>query len=131
MLVGEGIIVLKYWFSVSDEKQERGFEELMNDPTTRWKLRPMDLESRRRWAEYSRAKDEMFAVTDIKQAPWYVVNAEHKKCARLNIIRHLLSLIPYRDLTPALLKLPALDKTKYVRPPIQKQKFIPEVYSYG
>jgi hypothetical protein len=73
----------------------------------------------------------MFAVTDIKQAPWYVVNAEHKKCARLNIIRHLLSLIPYRDLTPELLKLPALDKTKYVRPPIQKQKFIPEFYSYG
>jgi polyphosphate kinase len=131
MLVRAGIVLLKYWFSVSDEEQERRFQDRMNDPTKRWKLSPMDLESRRRWAEYSRAKDEMFAVTDIKQAPWYVVNAEHKKCARLNIIRHLLSLIPYRDLTPELLKLPALDKTKYVRPPIQKQKFIPEFYSYG
>ena len=131
MLVRAGIILLKYWFSVSDEEQERRFQDRMNDPTKRWKLSPMDLESRRRWAEYSRAKDEMFAVTDIKQAPWYVVNAENKKCARLNIIRHLLSLIPYRDLTPKLLKLPPLDKTKYVGPPIQKQKFIPEVYSYG
>src|ERR1035437_9278298 len=131
MLVRAGIILLKYWFSVSDEEQERRFQDRMNDPTKRWKLSPMDLESRRRWAEYSRAKDEMFAVTDIKQAPWYVVNAENKKCARLSLIRHLLSLIPYRDLTPERLKLPPLDKTKYVRPPIQEQNFIPEVYSYG
>lgn len=128
MLVRAGIILIKYWFSVSDEEQERRFQARMNDPTKRWKLSAMDLESRRRWAEYSRAKDEMFAVTDIKQAPWYVVNAEHKKCARLNVIRHLLSLIPYRDLTPERLKLPALDKTKYVRPPIQEQNFIPEMY---
>jgi polyphosphate kinase len=131
MLVRAGIILLKYWFSVSDEEQERRFQDRMNDPTKRWKLSPMDLESRRRWAEYSRAKDEMFAVTDIKQAPWYVVNAENKKCARLNLIRHLLSLIPYRDLTPERLKLPPLDKTKYVRPPIQEQNFIPVVYSCG
>ena len=129
MLVRAGIILIKYWFSVSDEEQERRFQDRMNDPTKRWKLSPMDLESRRRWAEYSRAKDEMFAVTDIKQAPWYVVNAENKKCARLNVIRHLLSLIPYKDLTPERLKLPALDKTKYVRPPIQEQNFIPEIYS--
>jgi len=101
----------------------------MKDPTKRWKLSPMDLESRRRWADYSRAKDEMFAVTDIKQAPWYVVNAEDKKCARLNVIRHLLSLIPYQDLTPKPLKLPPLDKTKYVRPPISEQNFVPEVYT--
>jgi polyphosphate kinase 2 len=131
MLVRSGISLIKYWFSVSDEEQEKRFQDRINDPAKRWKLSPMDLESRRRWVDYSRAKDEMFAHTDIKQAPWYVVNAEHKKCARLNIIRHLLSLIPYRDLTPELLKLPALDKTKYVRPPIQKQKFIPEFYSYG
>ena len=129
MLVRSGIILIKYWFSVSDEEQERRFQDRMNDPTKRWKLSPMDLESRRRWAEYSRAKDEMFAVTDIKQAPWYVVNAENKKCARLNLIRHLLSLIPYKDLTPERLKLPPLDKTKYVRPPIQEQNIIPEVYS--
>ena len=128
MLVRAGIILIKYWFSVSDEEQERRFQDRMGDPTKRWKLSPMDLESRRRWADYSRAKDEMFAVTDIKQAPWYVVNAENKKCARLNVIRHLLSMIPYQDLTPERLKLPPLDKTKYVRPPIHEQNFIPEVY---
>jgi polyphosphate kinase 2 len=128
MLVRSGILLIKYWFSVSDEEQERRFQSRMDDPTKRWKLSPMDLESRRRWAEYSRAKDDMFAVTDIKQAPWYVVNAEDKKCARLNVIRHLLSLVPYKDLTPERLKLPPLDKTKYVRPPIQEQHFIPQVY---
>jgi polyphosphate kinase 2 len=131
MLVRAGIILIKYWFSVSDEEQERRFQDRMKDVTKRWKLSPMDLESRRRWAEYSRAKDEMFAVTDIKQAPWYVVNAENKKCARLNVISHLLSLIPYEDLTPGHLKLPPLDKTKYVRPPIQEQNFIPELYGYN
>ena len=128
MLVRSGIILVKYWFSVSDEEQERRFQDRMNNPTKRWKLSPMDLESRRRWAEYSRAKDEMFAVTDIKQSPWYVVNAEDKKCARLNVIHHLLSMIPYKDLTPEPLKLPPLDKTKYIRPPIQEQNFIPEIY---
>jgi hypothetical protein len=85
----------------------------------------MELESSWRWAEYARAKDERFAVTDIKQAPWYVGNAENKKCARLNAIRHLLSMIGYRDLTPGHLKLPPLDETKYVRPPIHEQNFIP------
>jgi len=128
MLVRAGITLIKYWFSVSDEEQERRFQARMNDTTKRWKLSPMDLESRSRWAEYSRAKDEMFAVTDIKQAPWYVVNAEDKKSARLNVIRHLLSLIPFEDLTPKPLKLPPLDKTKYVRPPFEEQNFIPEIY---
>jgi polyphosphate kinase 2 len=128
MLVRSGIILIKYWFSVSDEEQERRFQDRMNTPTKRWKLSPMDLESRKHWADYSRAKDEMFAVTDTKQNPWYVVNAENKKCARLNVIHHLLSMIPYRDLTPEPLKLPTLEKSKYVRPPIQEQNFIPEVY---
>ncbi|HKI26327.1 MAG TPA: polyphosphate kinase 2 [Candidatus Sulfotelmatobacter sp.] len=128
MLIRSGIILMKYWFSVSDEEQERRFQDRMKDPTKRWKLSPMDLESRRRWAEYSRAKDEMFAVTDIKQSPWHVVNAEDKKCARLNVIHHLLSMIPYEDLTPKPLKLPPLDKTKYIRPPIQEQNFVPEIY---
>ena len=128
MLVRAGIILVKYWFSVSDEEQERRFQARMRDVTKRWKLSGMDLQSRARWAEYSRAKDEMFAVTDIKQAPWHVVNAEDKKCARLNVIRHLLSLIPYEDLTPEPIKLPPLDKTKYIRPPIEDQSFIPEVY---
>jgi polyphosphate kinase 2 len=128
MLIRSGITLIKYWFSVSDEEQERRFQDRMNTPTKRWKLSPMDLESRKHWAEYSRAKDEMFAVTDTKQSPWNVVNAENKKCARLNVIRHLLSMFPYRDLTPEKLKLPPLEKIKYVRPPIQEQYFIPEAY---
>ena len=128
MLVRSGIILVKYWFSVSDEEQERRFQERMHDVTKRWKLSSMDLESRRRWVEYSRAKDDMFAHTDIKQAPWYVVNADKKKCARLNVIRHLLSLVPYEDLTPEPVKLPALEKSKYIRPPIHDQNFIPAIY---
>jgi polyphosphate kinase 2 len=128
MLIRSGIRLIKYWFSVSDEEQEKRFQGRMKSPTKRWKLSPMDLQSRKHWAEYSRAKDEMFAVTDTKQSPWYVANAEDKKCARLNVIRHLLSMIDYRDLTPEPLELPKLDKSKYVRPPIQEQNFIPHVY---
>jgi polyphosphate kinase 2 (PPK2 family) len=128
MLLRSGILLLKYWFSVSDAEQERRFQDRMSKPTKRWKLSPMDLESRKHWAEYSRAKDEMLAVTDTKHAPWFVVNAEDKKCARLNVIRHLLSMIPYRDLTPEHLALPKLEKSKYVRPPMSEQNFIPEVY---
>jgi polyphosphate kinase 2 len=128
MLVRSGILLIKYWFSVSDEEQERRFQSRIGDITKRWKLSEMDLQSRARWVEYSRAKDEMFAHTDIKQVPWYVVNADNKKSARLNVISHLLSLIAYEDLTPKPIKLPALDRSKYVRPPIQEQNFIPEVY---
>jgi polyphosphate kinase 2 len=128
MLIRSGILLIKYWFSVSDEEQERRFQERMDNPTKRWKISPMDLESRKHWGDYSRAKDEMFAVTDTKQAPWYVVNSEDKKSARLNVIRHLLSLVPYRDLTPESLKLPPLRKTDYVRPPMQNQNFIPVIY---
>ena len=128
MLQRSGIRLIKYWFSVSDEEQERRFQDRMKNPTKRWKLSPMDLESRKHWAEYSRAKHEMFAVTDSKQSPWFVVNAENKKCARLNVIRHLLSKFDYRDLTPEPLVLPPLDKTKYMRPPIHEQNFIPLVY---
>src|SRR5512143_3794421 len=129
MLVRSGTILIKYWFSVSDKEQERRFQARLDDPTKRWKLSPMDLQSRARWVEYSKAKDEMFAHTDIKQAPWYVVNADHKECARLNCMRHLLSLIPYQDLTPEPIKLPPRQKEDgYVRPPITDQTFIPEVY---
>jgi len=129
MLMRSGIIVIKYWFSVSDEEQERRFQSRINDPTKRWKLSPMDLESRAKWVEYSKAKDEMFAHTDIKQATWYVVNADDKKRARLNCISHLLSLIPYQDLTPEPIELPPpQDKAGYVRPPITDQTFVPEVY---
>jgi polyphosphate kinase 2 len=128
MLVRSDIILLKYWFSVSDEEQEKRFQARIKDPTKRWKLSPMDLESRKRWVDYSRAKDEMFSYTDIKQAPWYVVNADNKECARLNCIHHLLSMIPYKDLTPAPIKLPEREKSSYVRPPISDQTFVPRIY---
>jgi polyphosphate kinase len=128
MLKRSGIILIKYWFSVSDEEQERRFQRRLKGPTKRWKLSPMDLESRKRWVEYSRAKDEMFAHTDLKEIPWYVVNADNKERARLNVIRHFLSRIPYQDLTPEPIKLPALDRKKYARPPITDQNFICEVY---
>ncbi len=129
MLVRSGIILIKYWFSVSDEEQERRFQARINDPTKRWKLSEMDLESRRRWVEYSKAKDEMFKYTDIKQVPWYVVNADNKKRARLNCISHLLSLIHYEDLTPAPIVLPPRQPDNgYIRPPISDQTFIPEKY---
>ena len=129
MLVRSGIILIKFWFSVSDEEQERRFQKRLHDPVRRWKLSPMDLESRAKWVEYSKAKDEMFAYTDIKQAPWYVVNADVKKRARLNCIHYLLNLIPYEDLTPDPIKLPPRqERVGYIRPPITDQTFVPEVY---
>ena len=129
MLMRSGIILVKYWFSVSDAEQERRFQARINDPTKRWKLSPMDVQSRSRWLDYSRAKDEMFAHTDFKQAPWYVVNADDKKRARLNCITHLLSLIPYEDLTPDEIALPPRQPdTGYVRPPLTDQTFVPEVH---
>ena len=128
MLVRSGIILIKYWFSVSDEEQERRFQDRMDKPTKRWKLSPMDLESRKHWADYSRAKDEMFAVTDTKQVPWYVVNAEEQEMRAAQRDPPPALDDSYRDLTPEPLKLPQLDKSKYVRPPIQEQNFIPEVY---
>lgn len=129
MLIRSGIILIKYWFSVSDEEQEHRFEARLDDPTKRWKLSPMDLESRRRWIEYSKAKDEMFAHTDIKQSPWFVVNSDDKRRAHLNCITHLLSQIPYQDLTPESIELPPRqDDIAYVRPPMEYQTFVPEKY---
>jgi polyphosphate kinase 2 len=129
MLVRSGIILIKYWFSVSDEEQERRFQARIKDPTKRWKLSPMDLESRSRWVAYSMAKDEMFSYTDIKQAPWYVVNGDDKRKARLNCISHLLSVIPYKDVGHKKIKLPSRSSGEgYVRPPIEDQTFVPEVY---
>ena len=129
MLVRSGIHLIKYYFSVNDEEQEKRFQARIHDRTKRWKLSPMDLKSRSHWVEYSKAKDEMFSYTDIKQCPWYVVNADNKKKARLNCVHHLLSLIPYKDLTPEPIKLPARQKDKgYIRPPLSDQNFIPEVY---
>ncbi len=127
MLVQSGIILIKYWFSVSDEEQERRFQGRIDDPTKHWKLSPMDLESRDRWLEYSKAKDEMFAHTDAKHAPWYVVEADSKKRARLNCIHHLLSLIPYEDLTPEPIQLEERkSQGGYVRPPMAEQTFVPD-----
>lgn len=129
MLVRSGIILIKYWLSVSDVEQERRFQRRIQDPTRRWKLSPMDLEARARWVDYSRAKDRMMEHTDIKQAPWYVVNADIKKHARLNIISHLLSLVPYQDLTPEPIELPPRQENiGYIRPPISEQTFVPELY---
>jgi polyphosphate kinase len=129
MLIRSGIILLKYWFSVSDEEQERRFQSRLKDPLKQWKLSPMDLESRLRWVEYSKAKDEMFSYTDTKDSPWWVVDAEDKRRARLNMIQHLLSTIPYEDVLPKDLKLAERPPEKgYVRPPMGSQTFVPEVY---
>ena len=130
MLVHSGIILIKYWFSISDEEQENRFQARLNDPTKRWKLSPMDLESRAKWVEYSKAKDEMFKITDIKQTPWYVVPADNKKLARLNCISHLLSLIPYEVLPPLDIKFPPRNTfPAYVRTPMSDQTFVPDRYS--
>ncbi len=130
MLVRSGILLIKYWFSVSDQEQERRFQARLQDLTKRWKLSPMDLESRKKWQEYSRAKDVMFAHTDIKQAPWYVVNSDIKKHARLNCISHLLSLVDYQDLTPRHIDLSERPEPSigYVRPPMDDQEFVPEIF---
>ncbi|RUA16548.1 MAG: polyphosphate kinase 2 [Clostridia bacterium] len=130
MLVRSGITLIKYWFSVSQEEQERRFQARAADPTKRWKLSPMDLKARALWEEYSKAKDEMFSYTDIKQSPWWVVNSDDKRRARLNTIHHLLSMIPYEDLTPGPIDLSTRPepRRRYVRPPMEYQNFVPEVY---
>ena len=129
MLLRSGIILIKYWFSVSDKEQEERFQQRLNDPTKHWKLSPMDLESLSKWVDYSKAKDEMFSYTDIKECPWYVVNADNKKTARLNCIRHLLSLIPFKEAPRKKVELPKKDrKVSYVRPPMHTQTFVPEYY---
>ena len=129
MLVRSGIYLVKYWFSVNDEEQERRFQERIHNPIKRWKLSTMDIESRRFWVEYSKAKDAMFAHTDRKRTPWYVVNADDKKRARLNCIAHLLAQIPYNDMRPVEIEVPARQPdTGYKRPRKSKQRFVKEVY---
>ena len=129
MLTRSGIQLIKYWFSVSDEEQEKRFQARIDTPTKRWKLSPMDLKSRSRWVEYSKAKDDMFKYTDTKLSPWYVVNSDDKRRAHLNCITHLLSLIRYEDLTPPEIQLPPRqENTGYVRPPMGDQTFVPEVF---
>lgn len=129
MLIRSGITLIKYWFSVSEEVQEKRFKKRNADPTKRWKLSPVDLKSRELYTEYSMAKDEMFTYTDTKLSPWYMVDADNKRRARLNCIHHLLSLIPYKDLTRDPLDLPPRNDNKgYVRPPIEEMTYVPEVY---
>jgi polyphosphate kinase 2 len=128
-LIRSGIHLLKYWLSISDEEQEKRFQDRLDDDSKHWKLSPMDVEARSRWVEYSRAKDEMFEYADHKHARWWVVNADDKRRARLNCITHLLGEVPYKKVKRAKIKLPARQKTKgYQRPPISDQQFVPEVY---
>ena len=129
MLIRSGITLIKYWFSVSDKEQEKRFLQRINDPTRRWKISPMDVDSRIKWVEYSKAKDDMFAYTDTKQAPWYVVEADDKRRARLNCISHLLSLIEFQEVPREKIVLPPLMKEKsYVRPPMSEQTFVPNKF---
>ncbi len=129
MLVRSGMILLKYWFSVSDKEQERRFQKRTTDTTKHWKLSPMDVESRNRWVEYSKAKDAMFSYTDIVEAPWYVVHADDKKKARLNCLSHILHAIPYQDIMPPPIKLPKREPSgDYKRPAMETQTFVPEKY---
>jgi polyphosphate kinase 2 len=127
-LVRSGIILLKYWLSISDEEQERRFKERIHNPGKRWKLTSMDLQARAHWVDYAEAKDEMFAYTDIKEAPWYVVNADDKKTARLNLISHLLSAVPYHDLPHEDIELPPRQQRAYARPPVDSQNWVPSTY---
>lgn len=129
MLIRSGIILIKYWFSVSEEEQEKRFQNRINDPTKRWKFSNMDVISRNKWEEYSKAKDEMFSYTDTKQSPWYVVESDDKMKARLNCINHLLSIIPYDDEVPEKIELaPRVHDSGYVRTPIEEQTFVPDLY---
>ncbi len=126
MLIRSGTILIKYWFSVSDEEQQKRFKARLDEPHKRWKLSPMDLESLTRWEDYSEAKDIMFAHTDTKQCPWHVVNSDIKRHAHLNCINHFLSMIPHEDLTPPPIELPKRTKARgYVRPPMSEQTFVP------
>ena len=132
MLVRSGILLLKYWFSVSDTEQEARFQSRIDDPTRRWKLSPMDLEARNRWVDFSRAKDEMFTRTNIPEAPWFTVEADDKRRARLNCLRHVLSKVPWEDMTPPAIELPPRPKHgDYMRPPINEQFFAPNAYPYS
>jgi polyphosphate kinase 2 len=129
MLIRSGIVLVKYWFSVSDEVQEARFRDRLEDPAKRWKLSPMDMGARSRWVDYSRAKDEMFEFSDTPDSPWHVVDADDKYCARLNTITHLLKCLAYEDLTPEAIEMPPRQKAgKYARPPIDSQKWVPRIY---
>ena len=129
MLIRSGTILVKYWFSVSDDEQERRFQARINDPAKSWKLSPMDLEARSRWVDFSRAKDEMFGHTDTDDSPWWVVESDDKRRAHLNCITHLLSQVPYEDLPDQELVLPPRQSDDgYVRPPRSSQRYVPQAW---
>ena len=129
MLVRSGMTLIKYWFSVSDSEQEKRFRGRAEEATKRWKISPMDLEARKHWVEFSKAKDAMFEATDNSGSPWWVVQADDKKRARLNCISHLLSQFKYKDVLPKnRLKFPPRQHEDYQRPPMEKQRFVPDVY---
>jgi len=125
ILMRSGLILIKYWLSISDEEQERRFKARIEDPVKQWKLSPIDLEARARWVDYAEAKDEMFAYTDTKDSPWFVVEADDKRTARLNLISHLLEQVPYERLPNEMVELPPRQERAYVRPPVDTQTFVP------
>lgn len=128
MLLRDGVRIVKYWLSISDEEQRRRFQARIDDPAKRWKLSPMDLEAQARWVDYAEAKDEMFAYTDTKECPWWVVDAEDKRSSRLNLIAHLLEQFPYEHLAHEAIDLPRRQQRAYVRPPVESQTFVPRRY---
>ncbi len=129
LLRRSGIILIKYWFSISDTEQERRFQKRVRAPLKRWKLSEMDLEARRHWVEFSQAKDDMFRHTDLDESPWYVVESDNKQQARLNCISHLLSLVPYADVLPEVQELPPRQADDgYKRPPHSEQRFVPSLW---
>ncbi len=128
MLMRSGVTLIKYWLSVSDEEQERRFQARIDDPAKHWKLSEMDIEARARWVDYAEAKDEMFAYTDTKESPWWVVEGDDKRSARLNLISHLLEQVPYEDVPRKRIELPPRQDRAYVRPPAESQSFVPARY---
>ncbi len=127
-LIRSGVRLIKYWFSVSSDEQEKRFRARLDNPSKRWKLSGMDLYARSRWVDYAKAKDDMFAYTDTKQSPWFVVEADNKRAARLNCISHLLSMVPYETAEPEDIEIPPLQDDKYVRVPAEEQNYVPERY---
>jgi polyphosphate kinase 2 len=127
-IINDGVILIKYWFDISQDEQTRRFSERINDPRKIWKLSPMDLESHRRWYDYARARNAMFAATDTPESPWYVVKADDKRRARLNCIAHFLGLIPYEEILPAKADLPPRQKAKEYEEPDYPYRFVPEKY---
>lgn len=128
MLLRDGIVLVKYWLSLSDQEQRRRFQSRIDDPAKRWKMSPMDLEAQSRWVDYAQAKDSMFSFSDTTESPWWVIDADDKPSSRLNVMAHLLSLLPYEAPVPVTVEMPELQHRDYQRPPKQDQHFVPIRY---